>query len=109
MTISERPTYARTRVTLAFDTLGTDASRPPPARSYLVKQSLRPMRSARDFARADPVPGRCCLTAPRIGGRVSLTVTGLRPRTTYTYYALAAQDNVLGRSGPRAQVVVRTR
>lgn len=67
------------------------------------------MRGARDFARAQTLcRGRCRLTAPRIGDRVSLTVTGLRPHTTY-YYALAAQDNVSGRSGPRAQVAVRTR
>jgi len=101
---------ARTQIKLSFSAPGTDRSHPPPVRSYLVRQSLRPIRSERDFARAQTLcRGRCRFTVPWIGGRVSLTVTGLRPRTTY-YYALAARDNLSGRRGPRSQVVkVRTR
>lgn len=44
-----------------------------------------------------------------LNAQLSLTVTDLRPRTTY-YYTVAARDNVSGRLGPRSRTVgVRTR
>jgi alpha-tubulin suppressor-like RCC1 family protein len=100
---------ARTQITLGFTAPGTNRSHPPPVRSYLVKQSLHPIRSDRDFARAPTLcKGRCRFDVPWVGARVSLIVTDLRPRTTY-YYALAARDNLSGRLGPRSQAVkVRT-
>jgi phosphodiesterase/alkaline phosphatase D-like protein len=40
---------------------------------------------------------------------VRLTITDLRPRTTY-FYAVAARDNVSGRAGPRSPTTkTRTR
>jgi hypothetical protein len=40
---------------------------------------------------------------------MTLTITNLRPRTTY-YYSVAARDNVSNRRGPRSATVrVRTR
>ncbi len=96
---------SETRIELDFDAPGTDANHPPPARSYLVKQSLRPIRGDRDFARAQALcKGSCRFAVSSVGDRVSLTVTGLRPHTTY-YYALAARDNVSARPGPRSRTV----
>jgi phosphodiesterase/alkaline phosphatase D-like protein len=44
-----------------------------------------------------------------VGSRIELTVTNLRPNTTY-FYAIAARDNVSRRLGPRSPAVkVRTR
>jgi hypothetical protein len=44
-----------------------------------------------------------------VGTEVNLSVTHLRPRTTY-YYAVAAYDNVSHQLGPRSATVrVRTR
>ncbi len=95
---------------LTFRAPGSDGSRPPAARSYLVKQSRRPIRSRRSFRRAQTLCGGACRFAlTRIGEKVTLTITGLRPRTTY-YYTIAARDNVSGRLGPRSRVVsARTR
>ncbi len=41
-----------TTIELSFNAPGTDGFHPPAARTYLIKQSLSPMRRARDFARA---------------------------------------------------------
>jgi len=80
---------------------GSDGSRAPVARSYVVKQSLRPIRGTRDFRRAQTLCGRaCCLDPAGVGQRLSLTVTDLRPKTTY-FYVIAARDNVSSRPGPR--------
>ena len=100
----------RTRIELRFEAAGTDGDQPPPARSYVVKQSRRPIRSARGFTRAQTLcKGRCRFTPSAVGAKIALTVTGLRRRTTY-YYALAARDNLSGRRGPRSTTVkVRTR
>ncbi len=95
----------KTQIELAFSAPGTDGSHPPPARSYVVKQSLRPIRSARSFARAQTLcKGACRFTVSRVGGKVSLTVTDLRPHTAY-YYAVAARDNVSAHRGARSQTV----
>ncbi|MEJ7894452.1 MAG: hypothetical protein WKF94_17615 [Solirubrobacteraceae bacterium] len=93
---------ARTEVELTFKAPGTDRTQGPPVRSYLVKQSLRPIRSPGDFARAQTLcRGSCRFAVSKIGERVSLTVKDLRPRTTY-YYAVAARDNVTGSLGRRS-------
>jgi alpha-tubulin suppressor-like RCC1 family protein len=85
---------------------GTDGNHPPPARSYVVKQSLHPIRNARDFARARTLcHGACRFTVTRVGGPIALTVTSLQAGRTY-YYAVAARDNVSGRLGPRSPTVV---
>ncbi|MDQ6803548.1 MAG: hypothetical protein M3065_00980, partial [Actinomycetota bacterium] len=85
-------TVGRTQVQLDFSAPGTDASHAPPARSYVVKQARRPIVSARGFARAQTLcKGVCRFTVSKVGGGVTLTVTDLRPHTTY-YYAVAARD-----------------
>lgn len=102
--------FTSTKVTLRFKAAGTDRDRPPAARAYLVRQSLRPIRSVREFRRARAVCSRSCRFAvTAVGAQNTLTVSGLRPKTTY-YYAVAARDNVSGRLGPRsATVKVRTK
>jgi alpha-tubulin suppressor-like RCC1 family protein len=92
----------KTKIVLYFRAPGTDANHPPPARSYVVKQSLRPIRSERDFTSAQTLcSGACRFPVTQVGGRIALTITSLSPRTTY-YYAVAARDNVSARLGPRS-------
>ncbi len=99
---------SRTAIELSFNAPGTKGSHPPAARTYLIKQSLRPMRRALDFARAQTLcKGHCHFTVTRVGAKITLTITGLRPHTTY-YYAIAARDNVSARGGPRSQTVRAT-
>jgi hypothetical protein len=95
---------------LGFFAPGTDGNRPPAARSYVVKQSRRPIRGGRAFRRAQTLCGWACrFEVTRPGSNLRLTITALRPRTTY-YYAIAARDNVPGRLGRRTRAVrVRTR
>lgn len=103
---------SRRRVVLRFSATGTDGSNPPAARTYVIKQSRRPIRGARAFRRAQTLcaRGRCRFAGVTdVGARLTLTVTDLRPRTGY-YYALAARDNVTGKLGPRSRNArVRTR
>jgi hypothetical protein len=90
----------RGRVTLYFEAAGTDGNRGPAARSYVVKQSRRPIRGARGFRRAQTLcHGHCRFPSVSVGRRLSLIVTDLRSRAHY-YYAVAARDNVTGRRGP---------
>jgi hypothetical protein len=95
---------------LGFLAPGSDRQKPPPARAYLVKQSSRPIRTAREFRKAQTLCGGACrFPVSRVGAQIRLKVTGLRPKTTY-YYAIAARDNVSRRLGPRsAGVSARTR
>ena len=103
-TLSAKATAKGTLV-LAFRAPGTDGSRLPAARSYLVRQARRPIRSARDFARAQALcKGTCRFAVSEIGTRITLRVTGLRPGRTY-YYAIAARDNVSARVGPRSKTI----
>ncbi len=93
------------RLTLTFRATGTEFSKPPAARSYVIKQSLRPIRSARDFRSAFALcKGVCTFKVSDVGAKTSLNVTDLRRRTTY-YYAVAARDNVSGRAGRRSKSV----
>jgi hypothetical protein len=102
-------TLGATQIELFFNAPGTDGSRPPAARSYVVKQSRRPIRSARSFARAHTLcNGVCRFRLDSVGATVTLRVTDLRPHTTY-YYAIAARDNVSGHRGPRSGTKARTR
>jgi hypothetical protein len=89
-------------VALSFLAPGSDGSRPPPARRYVVKQSLRPIRDAGDFDDAQTLcAGDCRFDPSSVGERLTLTVTDLRPDTTY-YYAITARNNS-GQQGPRSQ------
>jgi hypothetical protein len=52
---------SKTKIVLSFGaagTDGTDGSRPPAARAYLIKQSSRPIRGARAFSRAQTATAR---------------------------------------------------
>jgi hypothetical protein len=100
---------SQSEVALSFLAAGSGGMRPPPARNYVVKQSLRPIRDAGDFRAAQTLCGEGCGLAPAgVGERLTLAVTDLRPKTTY-YYAIAARNDA-GRQGPRSQTVrVRTR
>ncbi len=99
----------RTKIVLSFNAPGSDGARPPAARTYLVKQSRTPIRGARDFARGRALcRGSCGFEVTLVGTRNKLSVTGLRPHTRY-YYAIAARDNVTGRTGPRSTVRSKTR
>lgn len=104
--LQARATGRRT-IKLTFRAAGTDASRPPAASGYLIKQSRRPIRNARDFRRADVLcKGTCSFGVDDVGEKVTLTVTDLRRRSHY-YYAVAARDNVSARIGRRSNSVSR--
>ena len=95
----------RTAAVLRFDAAGSDRSRPPAARGYVIKQSRRPIRTARDFDRAPALCGGTCrFDVTAVGAEIELMVSALRRRTTY-HYAIAARDNVSGRRGPRSKAV----
>ena len=96
---------SQTKIELGFLAAGTDGSHAPAAQRYLIKQSSRPIRSARDFARARTLCGGSCrFPVTRVGARLIIDITDLRPGRTY-YYAIAARDNVSGRLGPRSTTV----
>jgi len=99
-----------TAVQLSFTAPGSSGANPPAAHGYLIKQSRRPIHSARDFRRAQTLcHGDCRFSATAVGTRITLTITHLRPHSTY-YYALTARDNVSGRPGPRSPTTrIRTR
>ncbi len=91
------------KIRLTFRAPGTDARKPPAARRYLVKQSRRPIRTARDFVRgASLCKGRCSFDIKPVGASLELTITGLRSHRRY-YYAIAARDNVSNRTGRRSK------
>ena len=95
------------KIQLDFTAPGTNGSNPPAAETYLIKQSLRPIRDQRDFATAQALcHGACRFAVTQVGGNITLTITNLRPHTTY-YYAIAALDNVTARPGPHSQTVTR--
>lgn len=98
------------RLTLTFSAVGSNGSRAPAARRYIIKQSLRPIRSLRDFRRAPALCRTACtFDVVDVGGAITLEVTRLRRDTSY-HYAVAALDNVSGRLGPRSRTVLaRTR
>jgi len=103
-TLAARAT-AGGKIILTFRAAGSDASRPPAARTYFIKQSLRPIRDARSFKSADALcKGSCRFAVTALDTSLELTVTDLRPRRTY-YYAVAARDNVSARPGPRSRTV----
>ena len=108
--LTARATGART-VQLTFKAVGTDGSKLPAANTYLVKQSRRPIRTARAFSRATSLcKGRCSFSnITRVGASLTLNVTRLRRGARY-YFAVAGRDNVTRRKGPRSKAVrVRVR
>jgi hypothetical protein len=98
-----------TRIVLSFTAVGTNGRSPPAARSYLIAQAASPIDSVRAFRAAPRLcAGHCRFAVLRVGTTLKLTITHLRPGTTY-YYAVAARDNVSGRLGPRSAAIrVRT-
>jgi hypothetical protein len=97
-------------IALVFRATGSDGAKPPAAQRYLIKQSLRPIRTSRDFSRAHALcKGACTFAGAGLGSTITLSVTDLLPRRTY-YYAVAARDNVTAFAGPRSRTVkARTR
>jgi hypothetical protein len=94
------------KITLTFRAPGSDGSSPPAARTYLIKQSLRPIRTPRDFQRAHALcKGRCTFAVTKLQAAITLEVTHLRRNTTY-YYSVAALDNVSKRMGPPSKTVL---
>ena len=93
---------ARSGIVLNFKAVGSDGSSPPAARSYLIAQSRRPIRTAREFEHAAELcRGRCTFPVTQLDTPITLKITKLRSDTTY-YYAIAARDNVSGRTGGRS-------
>ncbi len=82
----------RSRIRLRFRAPGSDGRTGPPVRRYIVKQSTRPITSARRFSRARSLCRGSCRFAPRRrGARLSLTVRRLCPGRRY-HYAIRARD-----------------
>ncbi len=99
----------RTKLVISFTATGSDGRKDPAARWYVIKQSARAKRIGGRFLPATSLcRGTCRFKLTTVGTRVSLTVTDLDPRTTYSY-SVAARDNVSHRLGPRVTVRVRTR
>lgn len=94
------------KVQLSFRVAGSDGVGAPAAHRYVVKQSRRPIRSARDFSRAASLCKGSCrfpeLTS--IHATVTLNVTSLVKNRRY-YYAVSARDNVSARIGPRSRTI----
>ena len=108
VTVATATATSATSIVIAFTAPGSDGPRPPAATGYLVKQSLRPIRTLADFIRAHALcKGTCQFRVSAIGARLSLNVTELRRRTTY-YYAIAARDNVSERRGVRSKTIQAT-
>jgi alpha-tubulin suppressor-like RCC1 family protein len=98
------------KIVLTFRASGSDGSKPPAAKGYVVKQSMRPIRTTLEFDRAQALcKGTCTFPVTKPGVAITLNVTGLMSRRTY-YYKVAARDNVSGRTGARSTAVtVKTR
>ena len=98
----------RTTIGLEFTAPGTDGRRPPAADRYLVEQSLRTIAGPSAFRAAPALcHGACRFRVAQVGTRIELTVTGLRPHSTY-HYSVAALDNVTARPGPRSRATKAT-
>lgn len=97
-------TVANRQIQLTFDAPGTDGSRPPAARAYLIKQSFRPIHGTKDRRAQTLCRGSCRFSVTRVGTKLRFTVTDLRPHTRY-YYTVAARDNISARAGPPSQQV----
>ncbi|MEA2194767.1 MAG: hypothetical protein QOG42_1201, partial [Solirubrobacteraceae bacterium] len=101
MRVTARATSA-TALVLGFSAPGSDGRTAPAARRYLIKQSLRPIRTPTEFRRAHSLcRGSCAFPVTEVGTKISLAVTQLRRHSSY-YYAVAARDNVSNRLGPRS-------
>jgi len=96
---------SRTKIVLSFRAPATNGDNSPAASAYLVKQARRPIRGARRFRRAQTLcKGACRFSPPGVGAKIKLTITDLRPNTTY-YYAVAARDITSDTLGPRSRTV----
>jgi hypothetical protein len=104
-TLAARPGATGTLV-LTFNAPGSNGSRPPAARGYLIKQSLRPIRTPVAFKRSRALcKGVCNFSVTQPNTSLELTVDHLRRHTHY-YYAIAARDNVTHRTGPRSKAII---
>lgn len=72
----------------------------PPATRYVIRQAKRRINGEAEFGRARALCGGTCVFGARAAGeRLSLRVTGLRPKRTY-FYALRA----VSAAGARAAI-----
>lgn len=80
--------------------LGSDQHPQQPAQRYVIKQSTQPVTAANFGSAPSLCRGVCSFDPPitSVGDRVSLSVTGLAPATTY-HYALKVVDES-GSLGP---------
>jgi chitodextrinase len=101
---------SRTSVRLSFRAPASDRTAGPPASRFVIRQARRPITSAARWKRARPLcrGGTCRFGVRRVGQRLSLTVTGLRPGARY-HYAVQAVDEAGNRGRRSRSVVVRTR
>jgi hypothetical protein len=99
-----------TTIDLSIGAVGTNGGMPPPALGFVVKQSQRPIRTDRDFRRAQTLCEGSC-NFPDAGipmNAVLVLIIGDLLRNTTYYYAVAARDNVSCLLGPRSRTVQAT-
>jgi alpha-tubulin suppressor-like RCC1 family protein len=97
-----------TSIVLDFGAPGTDGNNPPPARDFLVKESRKPIRTQRSFARAQTLcGGDCVIDVSNIGEPIALIVTNLRRHTTY-YFVIVPRDHISLGCGPRSPTASAT-
>lgn len=102
-TIRAKPLTLRS-IRLLFAAVASDRGKGPAVSRYIIVQSKRPIDSARDFRRAKRLCGKLCsFSTEGVGSRLKLTVTDLRPATTY-HYAIRALDEA-GNKGKRSRSV----
>lgn len=96
-----------TQVDLSFSAPGSGGDGPAPAVRFLVKLTRGVLTDAASFDAAAALCGGVCALAPaRVGDRVTLSVTGLAPATTYRW-ALRALDGA-GLAGPQSNTAEAT-
>ena len=82
----------RGRIRLRFGAPASDGRAGPPVRRFILKQSTRPIKTARGFRKARSLCRSSCRFGPRrVGSRLTLTVRGLCPGRRY-FYAIRAKD-----------------
>jgi hypothetical protein len=94
-------------VAMSWSAPASDAAYPPPAAKYVVKASRTPIDSDAAFDVAPALCGGTCTFAPpAVGARLSLSLAGLTPGTTYHFAVRALND--AGQVGARSNPVSAT-
>ncbi|HVE47940.1 MAG TPA: right-handed parallel beta-helix repeat-containing protein [Acidimicrobiales bacterium] len=93
--LTARP-VSGSEIELVFSAPGANGNGPPAVREYLIRQSSSPIDTSTSFEDAKALCGDICRFAPgRVGERLTLSVTRLRPNTTYHYAVVAVDDSGL--------------